>query len=148
MTASSADPPDATPDAALVNPDRRTVTVWSDTSCPWATLALYTLRAAARDRGRRLLVDHRAFPLELFNRAPTPKFIVDAEIVAVAGHRPELGWKPWPGPDSAFPVTTLPAMEAVQAAKDPTAGGLPASDELDAALRRAFFVDGRCISIH
>jgi predicted DsbA family dithiol-disulfide isomerase len=132
----------------LVNPDPRTVTVWSDIGCPWASLALHTLRAAARERGQELLVDHRAFPLELFNGMPTPKFIVDAEIVAIAGHRAELGWKLWPGPDFGYPVTTLPAMEAVQAAKDPAVGGLPASDELDDALRRAFYVDGACISIH
>jgi hypothetical protein len=72
---------------------------------------------------------------------------VDAEVVIIAGLRPELGWKPWAAPDWTYPVTTLPAMEAVQACKDPTVGGLRASDELDAALREAFYVHGRCISI-
>jgi predicted DsbA family dithiol-disulfide isomerase len=132
----------------LVNADPRTVTVWSDIGCPWASLTLHTLRAAARERGQELLVDHRAFPLELFNGRSTPKFILDAEIVAIAGCRADLGWKLWPGPDSEYPVTTLPAMEAVQAAKAPAVGGLLASDELDDALRRAFYVDGACISIH
>lgn len=132
----------------LRNPDPRTVTVWSDIGCPWATLALHTLHARARQRRQQLLIDHRAFPLELFNAAPTPKPILDAEIVAIAGHQPTLGWKPWPAPDANYPVTTLPAMEAVQAAKDPAVGGLLASDELDAALRAAFYTDGRCISIH
>lgn len=154
MTASATHTPDSPgPDPLgeadpVVNPDRRIVTVWSDTSCPWAALALATVHTAAHERGSPLLVDHRAFPLELFNRAPTPKFIVDAEIVAIAGHRPELGWRLWTGRDCEFPVTMLPAMEAVQAAKDPAVGGLPASDELDAALRRAFLAEGRCISIH
>ena len=132
----------------VLNPDSRIITIWSDIGCPWATLALNTLRTAARERGQELLVDHRAFPLELFNEQPTPKFIVDAEIVAIAAQRPELGWKLWPGPDSTYPVTTLPAMEAVQAAKSPTVGGLAASDELDGALREAFYAGGRCISIH
>ncbi len=99
-----------TRDASVVaNTDRRTVTVWSDIGCPWATLALHTLRTAALERAQEVLIDDREFE---------------------------------------YPVTTLPAMEAVQAAKNPVAGGLPASDELDAALRRAFYVDGRCISIN
>ncbi|HEX5567839.1 MAG TPA: dithiol-disulfide isomerase, partial [Streptomyces sp.] len=121
---------------------------WSDIGCPWATLALHTLHTAARERGRRLLVDHRAFPLELVPRQPTPKPIVDAETVVIAARRPELGWRLWSGPESQYPVTTLPALEAVQAAKDPAVGGLPASDELDTALRRAFYADNRCISVH
>lgn len=140
----------AHPDAAsdLVNPALRTVTVWSDTSCPWSALALHTLRTRARERDVEVLIDHRAFPLELFNGIPTPKHIVDVEVVAIAGALPELGWKAWHGPVESYPVTTLPAMEAVQAAKDPAVGGLLGSDELDTALRRAFFVDSRCISVH
>ncbi len=126
---------------AVVNSDTATVTVWSDIGCPWATLALHTLRS----RAPGVLVDHRAFPLELFNSAPTPKVILDVEIVAIASVRPELGWRPWTAPDSTYPVTMLPPMEAVQAAK---AQGLRASTELDAALRHAFYAEGRCISIH
>lgn len=124
------------------------LTVWSDIGCPWATLALHTLHAAARRREQPLLVDHRAFPLELFNRRPTPQQIVDAEIVVLAAHRPELGWRMWGGRESEYPVTTLPALEAVQAAKLPDVGGLAAADELDTALRRAFYVESRCISMH
>jgi predicted DsbA family dithiol-disulfide isomerase len=135
-------------DTEIVGADLRTVTVWSDIGCPWATLALHTLHAAAAARGREILVDHRAFPLELFNQMPTPKFIVDAEVVVIGGRHPELGWRPWRGPESTYPVTTLPALEAVQAAKSPLVGGLQASDELDTALRAAFFADHACISIH
>lgn len=127
--------------------DRSVVTVWSDIGCPWATLALHTLRAAARRRDRAVDIDHRAFPLELFNRMPTPKPILDAEIVTIVGLRPELGWRPWAEPDSTYPVTMLPALEAVQAAKSPEVGGLVASDQLDEALRMAFYGAGRCISI-
>ncbi|GGM33408.1 dithiol-disulfide isomerase [Longimycelium tulufanense] len=128
--------------------DEPTVTVWSDIGCPWAALALHTLHVAAERRGLPLLVDHRAFPLELFNRQSTPKFIVDAEIVVIAGTLPELGWQRWRGPDWTYPATTLPALEAVQAAKDPAIGGLWGSDELDGALRRAFYVESKCISVH
>lgn len=136
------------PSERLMHASPAVVTVWSDIGCPWATLALATLRAAAHDRADELLVDHRAFPLELFNRQPTPKLILDAEIVAIAARRPELGWRLWTGPEHQYPVTTLPAMEAVQAAKQPDVGGLAASDQLDEALRHAFYVDGLCISMH
>ncbi|MFD7629570.1 DsbA family protein [Streptomyces sp. NPDC059851] len=125
-----------------------TVTVWSDIGCPWASLALHTLHAATERRELPLQIDHRAFPLELFNSEPTPKFIVDPEIMAIGSHRPELGWRLWNGRPETYPVTTLPAMEAVQAAKDPAVGGLRGSDELDRALRKAFYVDSKCISIH
>jgi predicted DsbA family dithiol-disulfide isomerase len=131
------------PDAA----DGRGLTVWSDIGCPWATLALHTLHAAADRRGVRLLIDHRAFPLELFNRQPTPKYIIDAEIVAIAAQHTQLGWRLWSAPESTYPVTTVPALVAVQAAKDPAVGGLVASDELDTALRHAFYAESRCISI-
>jgi predicted DsbA family dithiol-disulfide isomerase len=124
------------------------VTVWSDIGCPWATLALHTLHRAAAERGVQLLVDHRAFPLELFNRRPTPKPVIDAEVVAIAALCPDLRWRPWTAPDATYPVTTLPAMEAVQAAKADEIGGLVGSDELDTALRHAFYARGRCISVH
>lgn len=132
---------------ALANPNPATITVWSDLSCPWATLALHTLHLAATERGSGLLIDHRAFPLELFNRSPTPKELVDAEVTVIAGRIPDLGWQLWHGPAHAYPATLLPAMEAVQAAKNPTVGGLRASDELDQALRHAFFVESQPISI-
>lgn len=135
-------------DEELVNPDPGTITVWSDISCPWASLALHTLRSVAAERGVELLVDHRAFPIELFNSSPTPKELLDAEVIVIAGGFPELGWQLWHGPAHAYPATILPALEAVQAAKHPQVGGLRASNELDTALRHAFYVDSRCISLH
>lgn len=123
------------------------LTVWSDIGCPWASLAIATLHRAAEDAGTAVLIDHRAFPLELFNRRATPKPIIEAEIVAIAGLCPELVWRQWTDSE-AYPVTMLPAMAAVQAAKSDDVGGLAASTELDARLRDAFYRDGRCISIH
>ncbi|HEX5402922.1 MAG TPA: dithiol-disulfide isomerase [Pseudonocardiaceae bacterium] len=130
------------------HPDPLVVTVWSDIGCPWASLALHVLRDRARERAMRLLIDHRAFPLELFNAEPTPKRTLDADVAVLSEYRPELGWAGWQRPDWQYPVTTLLAMEAVQAAKDPTIGGLLGSDELDEALRQAFFAESRCISLH
>lgn len=131
-----------TPDAPAT-----TVTVWSDIGCPWATLALRTLRTAIEQRNAPVRISHRAFPLELFNREPTPRYILDPEIVAIASLLPDLGWRCWGAPASTYPVTTLPAMAAVQGAKHPEVGGLRASDQLDAALRAAFYTDHQCISI-
>ncbi len=123
------------------------MTFWSDIGCPWATLCLVQLRAAASQRGFDLAIDHRAYPLELLNACPTPKLIIDAEVVVIAGSRPDLGWRPWSAPAETYPVTMLPALEAVQATKSPGIGGLGGSEQLDAALRRAFYVDHRCISL-
>lgn len=130
-----------------MTPASPALTVWSDIGCPWASAALHSLRAAAARIGLPLLIDHRAFPLELFNRQPTPKQIVESELVVLAAQRPDLGWRLWSGADWTYPVTMLPAMEAVQAAKAPEVGGLRGSDELDAALRHAFYAESRCVSL-
>ncbi|KRE38956.1 dithiol-disulfide isomerase [Janibacter sp. Soil728] len=129
------------------NQHPRVITVWSDIGCPWATLALHTLRTTAATKRQPLLVDHRAFPLELYNARPTPKLVLDAEIVAIGARIPGVGLRLWDRDQATYPVTTLLAMEAVQAAKAPDVGGLAASDQLDAALRRAMYHDHRCISI-
>jgi predicted DsbA family dithiol-disulfide isomerase len=88
--------------------------------------------------------DHRAFPLEIMNRRPTPKRLYDAEIPVAGGLDPDAGWQMWQDDDSNYPVTTLPALEAVQAAKEQS---LAASEQLDRALRVAFFGESRCISM-
>lgn len=56
---------------------------------------------------------------------------------------PAAGWRLWQGPDWTYPVTMLPPLEAVQAA---TAQSWHAGEQLDLALRRGFWADGRCIS--
>ncbi|GAB4005416.1 DsbA family oxidoreductase [Nocardioides ultimimeridianus] len=141
-------PEDPFNDERLVSQEPGVLTVWSDIGCPWATLALHTLHTVAVDRDVDLVIDHRAFPLELFNKRGTPRWILDPEIAAIGALVRSLGWRTWSSDLSAYPVTTLPAMAAVQAAKYPAVGGLRASAELDTALRRAFYEDGRCISIH
>jgi predicted DsbA family dithiol-disulfide isomerase len=132
---------------SIVNPAQGVITVWSDIGCPWATLALHTLRKAMAASQTEALVDHRAFPLEVLNRRPTPKHIVDAEIIAIGGLIGDLDVRPWSAPDWTYVVSTLPALEAVQAAKSAAVGGLQASDQLDEALRFAFFRDHQCVSV-
>lgn len=123
-----------------------TIVVWSDISCPWATTAVYHLHATRARLGLEgaVTLDHRAFPLELLNRQPTPKAIVDAEIPVVGALAPDFGFTLWTGPDAGYPGTVLLALEAVQAAKEQS---LAASDRLDLALRRALFVEGRHVGM-
>jgi hypothetical protein len=66
----------------------------------------------------RVAFDLRAFPLELINEQATPKRILDAEIPVVGGLEPDAGWQVWQRHPSEWPVTTLPALEAVEAAKE------------------------------
>jgi predicted DsbA family dithiol-disulfide isomerase len=123
-----------------------TVAVFSDIACPWSHLAVHRLRSTRRRLGLdgRVVLVHRAFPLELVNRRATPKRVLDAEIPVAGGLEPGAGWQVWQGPEWEWPVTTLLALEAVRAAglQGPTA-----AEELDWRLRRALFAESRCISL-
>jgi predicted DsbA family dithiol-disulfide isomerase len=123
-----------------------TIAVWSDLQCPWSHVAVWRLWDARRRLGleERVRFDHRAFPLELFNSEPTPFALTAAEVRACGPLAPGAGWQAWRAAPTEWPVTMLPPMEAVQAAKDQS---LAASEELDRALRAAFFAESRCISL-
>jgi predicted DsbA family dithiol-disulfide isomerase len=123
-----------------------TLQVWSDLGCPWAHAVVWRLWDARRRLGLedRVRFDHRAFPLELFNSEPTPRTHIDVEAPVAEDLAPRAGWEPWAAPDSTWPVTLLPPMEAVQAAKQQS---LAASEELDLALRRALYGESRCVSL-
>jgi predicted DsbA family dithiol-disulfide isomerase len=123
-----------------------TIVVFSDVGCPWAHLAVHRLLVARHRLGLddEVVLDHRAFPLEVFNRRPTPRLVLSAEVPVVGGLDPDAGWQVWQGDLATWPVTTLLALEAVQAAKEQ---GLAASERLDRALRVAFFGQSRCISM-
>ena len=69
--------------------------------------------------------------------------VIDSETAVLGGLAPDAGWAMWHAPDWAFPSTVLPALEAVQAAKEQS---WAASEVLDLALRRAFWADSRCIA--
>jgi predicted DsbA family dithiol-disulfide isomerase len=123
-----------------------TLAVWSDLNCSFAHLAVHRLHETRQRLGLTdvLHLDHRVFPLELFNLSVNERPGVDSEIAVVGALDPSAGWRLWQGPDWRYPVTMLPALEAVQAAK---AQGWTASEQLDRALRRAFWADSRCISM-
>jgi predicted DsbA family dithiol-disulfide isomerase len=130
----------------MIEVARGTVVLFSDLSCPWAHVAVnrFWERRARLGLEDEVVLDHRAFPLELHNDRGTPKRILEAEIPVAGGLEPEAGWQVWQGPVHEWASTFLLAMEAVQAAKQQS---LKSSEALDRALRRAFFAHSRNISM-
>jgi predicted DsbA family dithiol-disulfide isomerase len=57
---------------------------------------------------------------------------------------PDAGWQMWQRPEHEYPVTMLPALEAVHATKEQ---GVELAEQLDRALRRGFFGDSRTVSM-
>ncbi|MEU6408417.1 DsbA family protein [Microbispora sp. NPDC046933] len=126
-------------------PEPGTIIIFSDIWCSFAHIAVYRLHKTRERLGLtgRVRFDHRAFPLELLNDAPSPRPGTDSEVGRMAALEPDAGWQLWQAKDWLYPSTTLPALEAVQAAKEQ---GFTASEQLDLALRRAFWAESRCIS--
>jgi predicted DsbA family dithiol-disulfide isomerase len=131
----------------LYNRTPGVVTVYADVVCPFATFTLRGLRATRDRLGLDVRFDLRAYPLELVNRRPHDLGMIELEKPVLAKLDAQLGWRRWRADPSTWPVTTLLALEAIQAAKRPEVGGLAASEELDLALRRAVFLDSRCIAV-
>lgn len=127
-------------------PPPGTIVLWSDIGCPWAHATVGRLLRVRDELGLRgeVVLDHRVFPLELINNRPTPKVVLDAEVPVAGALEPGAGWQMWQAAEWSYPVTTLLAMEAVQAAKEQS---LEASEALDQGLRRAMFGQSRCISV-
>ena len=123
-----------------------TLAVWSDLGCPWSHAVVWRLWDARRRLGLadRVHLDHHAFPLELFNSEPTPRDRLEAEWPVARTLAERAGWQAWSAAPETYPVTMLPPMEAVQAAK---LQSHVAAEELDRGLRRAFFGESRCVSL-
>ena len=124
-----------------------TLVVFADLGCPWAHVCVHRLWVAREKAGlaERLHFDIRPFPLEMVNERPTPyRGVAELEVPVLCDLEPDAGWEVWSADPTTWPVTTLPAMEAVEAAKEQ---GLEASEHLDRELRRAFFGSSRCISL-
>ncbi|GAA2315489.1 dithiol-disulfide isomerase [Nonomuraea roseoviolacea subsp. roseoviolacea] len=121
-----------------------TVQVWSDLLCPFAYVGLLRLRRARERLGLdgAVRLEHRTFPLELFN-GPHPRRGTDTEAVGLGQIEPEAQFRVWTAADDLYPHTVLLAAEAVHAA---SAQSRAAGEELDLALRRAFWTHSRSIS--
>ncbi|RDI34746.1 DsbA family oxidoreductase [Lentzea flaviverrucosa] len=123
-----------------------TIVVYTDIACAWSTVLIARLLRARAELGLtgQVHLDHRVFLLEDVNSFPIPKKFLDSEIPVVGALEPDMGWKNWQADPSEWPVTTAPANEAVHAAKEQSP---EAAEELDMALRVAFFRDSRCIAL-
>ncbi|MEJ2855649.1 MULTISPECIES: DsbA family oxidoreductase [unclassified Saccharothrix] len=128
-----------------LTPPPGVVVIFSDIWCSFAHVTVHRLHKARRELGLedRVSFDHRAFPLELLNRKPSPRTGTDSEVGRTASLEPEAGWQLWQDKDWLYPSSTLLALEAVQAAKEQ---GFAASEALDLALRRAFWAQSRSIA--
>lgn len=123
-----------------------TLVVYTDIACAWSSITLHRLHRARAAAGLAddLAFDLRLYPLEEVNRFPLPERFLAAEIPVVGGLEQELEWQVWQGEPSAWPNTSMPANEAVHAAK---VQSLRASEQLDLALRQALFRDSRPIAL-
>ncbi|MFI1977507.1 DsbA family protein [Streptomyces wedmorensis] len=139
------DPTTTDPTTTDLTPPRGVITVFSDIWCSFAHIAVHRLHATRARLGleERVSFDLRAFPLELLNDAPSPRPGTDSEVARMASLEPAAGWQLWQAKDWLYPTTTLPALEAVLAAKEQS---LSASEQLDLGLRRAFWAESRCVS--
>lgn len=70
--------------------------------------------------------------------------MIELEKPVVGALDEALGFKPWQRDPSEYPVTSLPANEAVHAVKEQSPAAV---EQLDMALRLAFWRDSRCISM-
>ncbi|GAA4958138.1 DsbA family oxidoreductase [Actinoplanes utahensis] len=135
----------ASPTTVDLTPPPGVIVIFSDIWCSFAHIAVHRLHATRERLGLtgRVRFDHRAFPLELLNEAPSPRPGTDSEVGRMASLEPAAGWQLWQDKDWLYPSTTLPALEAIQAAKQQS---LDASEQLDLGLRRAFWAQSRSIS--
>ena len=123
------------------------IRVHSDIACPWAHLFVHRLRRQQEELGVEgdVRIEHRALPLELINGRAGTVDLLNAEIEVLREVEPDAGWSTFSGDPSTYPVTSLPALVAVQAAQDPEIGR---PEALDAALRRAWFGEWRSLSLY
>jgi predicted DsbA family dithiol-disulfide isomerase len=115
--------------------------VASDIHCPWAYVCVLRLLRTRDALGLDVTLRHLYWPLELVNGRGAPRAILDAETPVVAQLEPD-DFAAWRGPE--WPSTFLPAFELVKAAEEQ---GLRPAEDLDLALRRAFFLEHRNLSL-
>ena len=85
-----------------------------------------------------------ALPIEVVNRRGTPKDILDQEVDLIHAIEPRLELRRWSAREWEWPVTILPAFEAVKCAE---AQGDDLVWEYQWRVRQAFFRDSACISL-
>jgi hypothetical protein len=105
-------------------------------------MAVYRLRKVWPDYAGRVRLKFCSLAIELKNRRPTPKDIVDIEIPLMKEQQPDLPIGPWQAPEWRYVPTLLPAFEALKAAEEQ---GDEAAWEFSWLIRHAFFAQSRTI---
>lgn len=118
--------------------------LWSDLHCPYAFLAAHRLRQVL-PQFPDVEVRLRALPIEVEDEKPTPKDVLDAESPLLFLEEPDIPYRPWNAPASEWPVTFLPAFEAVKCAQ--RQGGAAAALDMDWRVREAFWARSQCVSM-
>lgn len=120
------------------------IAMYADLACPYAYVSAYRLRKLRHKIAGSVAIAHKSLALEYVNREPIPKALLEAELPALVREEPGIPYQPWQRPASEWPVTMWPAFEAVKCAERQS---LELADELDWALRVAFFAQSRCLSL-
>ncbi len=120
------------------------IAMYADLACPYAYVSAYRLRKLRDEYRGTIVIEHKSLALEYINREPTPKPVLELELPVLVQEEPDIPYQPWQRPESEWPVTMWPAFEAVKCAGRQS----PAlADDLDWAIRVAFFAQNRCISM-
>lgn len=120
------------------------IAMYADLACPYAYVSAYRLRKLRHEYRGTIIVEHKCLALEYVNREPTPKLMLELELPPLVQEEPDIPYQPWQRPESEWPVTMWPAFEAVKCAERQS---LALADDLDWAIRVAFFAESRCISL-
>jgi predicted DsbA family dithiol-disulfide isomerase len=120
------------------------IELYSDVHCPYAYLTVYRWRTLRAEYAGKINLVRRSLALEYVNRRPTPNNIINAETPILMLEELDIPYHPWHRPLSEWPVTMWPAFEAIKCAE---LQGPNYADELDWAIRKAFFAESRCISM-
>lgn len=122
----------------------KTIQMYADLLCPFAYVVHSTWRRLRPEYDGQVEIVHRSLALEYVNRAPTPKNDIDTELPVLILEDPDVAYVPWQASLSEWPVTMLPAFEAVACA---ARQDVRLADDLAWSIRLAVFQESQCISM-
>lgn len=120
------------------------IAMYADLACPYAYLSAYRVSKLREEYRGTIVIEHKSLALEYVNKEPTPKPVLERELPLLVQEEPDIPYQPWQRIESEWPVTMWPAFEAVKCAERQS---LALADDLDWAIRVAFFAESRCISL-
>lgn len=121
-----------------------TIAMYADLVCPWAYLTAWRLRQARERLGAEVRIAHKSLSLEYVNSGPSPRRWLAMELPLLMCEEADIPWQMWSRPEFEWPVTVMPAFEAVKCAERQS---MALADELDWALRTAFHGQSRTMSL-